>query len=439
MRYGAEFRGLKGAALACGLVLLVMAAVGATAANAASGTRHLTGGRSGHLRTGGPHAGPPPSPTPTATVFSSCAGPWYCVASPSPGTWFDTLNAIAGVASSDLWAVGSSQGPDGGSPELTLTEHWNGTTWSLVSSPNGSGHNDSLNAVAAVASNDVWAVGADDTQALTEHWNGSAWSVVPSPTLSSGTSPLLVGVAAISSNDVWAVGSYRQSGVGLLTPLAAHWDGTGWSVVPTPSLGLQGGSFNAIATVAANDVWAVGWEEPSKTLTEHWDGKSWSIVSSPNPSSTEDILSGVVAISSQDVWAVGHSNTEPYQQSLTEHWDGTSWSTVPGPNLAGENIQLLGVAATSTSDVWAVGFGFGVSNSNPWTDVIGHWNGTSWSLDTHMTSMQVGGNLYGVVAFSPLNAWAVGHDGGSGGNNPEYTLAMHFQQFSPPSMICVHP
>src|SRR5207248_11048139 len=60
-------------------------------------------------------------------------------------------------------------------------------TWRIVKSPNGSLPNSYLIGVAAIARNDVWAVGLSYTkglsqaQALIEHWNGSQWSVVPSP------------------------------------------------------------------------------------------------------------------------------------------------------------------------------------------------------------------------------------------------------------------
>jgi hypothetical protein len=41
-------------------------------------------------------------------------------------------------------------------------------------------------------------------QTLIEHWNGTQWSVVPSPNLMGNN--LLRGVAIVSANDVWAVG-----------------------------------------------------------------------------------------------------------------------------------------------------------------------------------------------------------------------------------------
>src|SRR3954454_23616981 len=71
---------------------------------------------------------------------------------------------------------------------------------------------------------------------------GLAWRMVPSPNVVQ-----LRGVAALATNDVWAVGGYP-------TTLIVHWDGTTWSVVSSPP---TGGELNAVAAVAANDIWAV--------------------------------------------------------------------------------------------------------------------------------------------------------------------------------------
>src|SRR5262245_24452587 len=70
----------------------------------------------------------------------------------------------------------------------------------------------SLNAVAALSSTDVWAVGqwqhfagTDYSHALVEHWDGTSWTVIQTPHPSLPIS-ILFGVAALSANDVWAVG-----------------------------------------------------------------------------------------------------------------------------------------------------------------------------------------------------------------------------------------
>ena len=65
--------------------------------------------------------------------------------------------------------------------------------WSVVQSPNATPGNNELHAVASVSATDVWAVGTSDntlgnSQTLILHWDGTAWSIVPSPTTGKPTS-----------------------------------------------------------------------------------------------------------------------------------------------------------------------------------------------------------------------------------------------------------
>ena len=64
----------------------------------------------------------------------------------------------------------------------------------------------------------------------------------------------------------------------------------------------------------------------STTLIESWDGTSWSVVPSPNPA-PESGLSGASCISATACTAVGLSGSG----TVIESWDGTSWSVVPSP------------------------------------------------------------------------------------------------------------
>jgi len=140
--------------------------------------------------------------------------------------------SVTPATSNDVWAVGlQNDGSNGNSKPLI--EHWNGTIWSVVSGarvPKGS----FLTGVGAVASNDVWAVGNQPVSGITgfnsfiEHWNGTSWSVVSSPQFAGGS--FLERVAADSANDVWAVGQGNGEG------LVEHWNGQAWSIVPSPSL-----------------------------------------------------------------------------------------------------------------------------------------------------------------------------------------------------------
>ncbi len=272
---------------------------------------------------------------------------WQVASSPSLGP-SDVFLGVAEVSSSDVWAVGYHYG----NPNATLVEHWDGSAWSIVPSPNVGTESNELNGVAAVGHNDVWAVGIADRM-LIEHWDGSAWSVVPDPNVEG----YLNGVAAGASNNVWAVGYYTNG----LT-LIEHWNGRVWSVVSSPSIGTHDNELNGVTVLSGNDIWAVGYYSDSTdiyhTLIEHWNGSRWSLVASPDVGTDGEALNGVAAVSSTNVWAVGYSFTGSVKgETLIEHWDGSRWSIVTSPNVA-QHSYLNSIAAISSTDVWAVGVSY---------------------------------------------------------------------------------
>src|SRR5450432_2106573 len=109
---------------------------------------------------------------------------WQIITSPNSGNQPNTLNGIAAIAENDVWAVGASI-ESNSFRSRNLIEHWNGTQWSIVRSPNAGPTVNILTAVAVVSANDVWAAGYSSSNTtystLVEHWNGTKWSVVPSP------------------------------------------------------------------------------------------------------------------------------------------------------------------------------------------------------------------------------------------------------------------
>jgi hypothetical protein len=125
-------------------------------------------------------------------------------------------------------------------------------TWTLVPSPNAAGSNELLG-VAGTGAADAWAVGrvvdfsarpaTSRSQVL--RWNGSAWVRFPHPSFNG--SHQLVDVDARATNDVWAVGN-RQDSTGAGHTLVERWDGTRWSVVPSPNPGT-GSNLTGVTTV----------------------------------------------------------------------------------------------------------------------------------------------------------------------------------------------
>lgn len=347
--------------------------------------------------------------------FNPVCGPdWQPVQSPNYGTDnHNELSAVAALSESDVWAVGYYREIAPSSYERTLIEHWDGTAWSVVPSPNVGSDENLLSGVAAVSESDVWAVGHYSVpayQTLVEHWDGTTWSVVPSPNVEQIDRSLFA-VAVVSANDVWAVGASDPPDS---RTLVEHWDGTSWSIIPSPNLGSLGNALYGVVVLSADDVWAVGLHTiflsphtVERTLVEHWDGTAWSIVPSPNVGSSDNDLFAVAAVTPNDIWAVGRTHRhDTIYDTLTEHWDGTTWSVVPSPSIPDTSYNFLeGVTARGPSDVWAVG-----SYSD--TDFIGrtlieHWDGSAWSVVQSPNVGQSDNRLYGAAAWGN-DIWAVG-------------------------------
>jgi len=284
-----------------------------------------------------------------------------------------------------------------------------------LSSPNPDPSNNALDAVAVVSANDVWAVGRAGNNTLAEHWDGSQWSVVPTPNPPEANNDSeLLGVTAIASDDVWAVGYGTNTSTGWST-LAEHWDGAAWSIVATPNPPGQiaGPSLNAVAATGTNDVWAVGGAGlrgyPGAAVLEHWDGTAWSLAAAPAETKLWSSSSrfGVAAVGANDVWTVGDFDSF--------HWDGSSWAVVGGAQ------STVAVSAAGPTDVWSGGsytYSDGDYTYGPFT-LAYRWTGSSWVQS--VTVSPTGHDAFqGVVAIAPNDVWTVGTSSSTS------TLTEHF-------------
>jgi hypothetical protein len=114
---------------------------------------------------------------------------------------------LAPIANHDTWAFGYySSGPY----FAPLAEVWNGNAFSVVPTPTIAGQNTVINAAAPVNATDVWAVGNTflPDRTFTMNWNGSTWTVVASPNKGT-TGDDLDAVARIPGfAGAWTVGRY---------------------------------------------------------------------------------------------------------------------------------------------------------------------------------------------------------------------------------------
>jgi hypothetical protein len=209
-------------------------------------------------------------------------------------------------------------------------------------------------------------------ETLAEKWNGTAWSVVPSPNPAGSNGSLLAGVACTSTKNCLAVGNYFDSSAQSTRPIAERWNGTTWSLatVPAPS-GSTDAYLDAVYCTSATNCWASG-GSMNDTLIERWNGTTWAIVSSPSPTPGKpNILTGLACGSSSKCWSVGYTFPTKNSGSLTEKWNGSTWSLVSTPSS--KNGQLIGDSCAGTSACLAVGIG------NNLLVIAQRWNGTAWT------------------------------------------------------------
>ena len=254
---------------------------------------------------------------------------WDIVPSPEGS---NVLYDVTAISPSDVWAVGKSfPGSAGGT--VTLIIQWDGNQWSVVPSPSPGDGISVLRGISAISATDIWAVGTYTIStvyhSLMLHWDGAQWVHVPSPDPGPESSEHFVeGVAAISTNDVWAVGSRNPNA----STLTLHWDGTAWAKVPSPNPHSQVNYLTGVSGSTSNDVWAGGWYG-GRSLTLHWDGVAWGLVPSENYSQAANRLYDVGVLSSSEAWAVGQCQgclgSGGWYRTLTERYSDPCVTSTP--------------------------------------------------------------------------------------------------------------
>jgi hypothetical protein len=319
---------------------------------------------------------------------------WTTQSTPVPaGAAASYFNAVSCTSASACTAVGQKTGDTGLG---TLAEAWNGTAWTVQSTPNPSGASgSSLYAVSCTSASACTAVGyyviGGVYEPLAEVWNGTAWTIqsVPAP-----TGAVVTGLAAVSCTSASAciaTGDYVTGSLGSTNyaALVEVWNGTAWSIqsVPTPSDATTS-ALDGVSCTSASACTATGWYGTSagvrETLAERWNGTTWTVQSTPNPSdATSSILDGVSCASSSACTSTGWYQTAAgVIETLAEVWNGTTWAIQPTPNRTGATSSyLFSVSCAAASVCKAAGYDLSPS----YTALAEGINGTAWVIQSTPT------------------------------------------------------
>ncbi|HEX8347927.1 MAG TPA: hypothetical protein VF657_24810 [Actinoplanes sp.] len=309
----------------------------------------------------------------TGAATPAYAADWTVAETPNPGAVTNFLSSVDAVAPNDAWATGSSRDTELGPDQRPFLVRWNGTAWAAAGTPAVPAPA-SLSAVDGTSRTNVWAVGrrgvpeSGRAVPLTQRWNGTAWSVVPSPVPDIADVAELADVKALSGNRAWAVGSYHRSD----SPIG------------------------------------------ERTLIQHWNGARWTVVQSPDPDPDRNRLSKVDGATDNDVWAIGTQGTiddNATARGLVMHWNGTTWSTVTVPDSTPDvdkrvqGATLRDILVVAPDDVWIVGSAIDKYTFRT-VPVVLRWNGVRWTFNPILDGMD--GGFQGITAVSKTAVYAVG-------------------------------
>jgi hypothetical protein len=324
--------------------------------------------------------GPAGAPT---VASNGGTGPWTLERTPNPKGPSDAIEGVSCLSADYCEAVGyythGNVGSPNGKPGGSLAEVWDGTAWTIQSTPNLSGRSRTLlYGVSCVSADFCEAVGAagvvgSPSMTVAEVWDGSTWAIQPSAEVSGAKSVVLSGVSCVAADSCEAVGS---------PGVAEVWNGKKWKLQSTAT---TSDVLNAVSCVSADDCEAVG------SSLEVWNGTAWTVQAT---APSDGRFDGVSCVSADDCEAVGGSLASGTTLPIAESWDGSAWSvqSVPSPP-GGTGVQLQSVSCGGADGCEAVGRYY-EQGTLPLAE---SWDGTAWTLQTAaVASASDNDQLYGV-------------------------------------------
>jgi hypothetical protein len=290
----------------------------------------------------------------------------------------NALTSISCVASGPCFAAGYWY--DGQNEAHTLIEEDDGSGWVVVTSADVAPAvvDDILHGITCVSADDCWAVGESlvpgffgvpfvpipgtPAQTLTEHWNGSSWSVVMSADTGFSEN-VLEDVACSSSSSCWAVG-IANNGASAYDALIEQYNGSSWSIVSGADPSPQLNELDGVWCGGDGTCRAAGIERgtsATQTLIEATSpSQAWVSDAGADTSAAQlNATTGITCTNDADCWAAGEYDATGnfLFQTLVEQRTAAGWTVVPSANVStSQPDQLWGVGCANAAECWAVGY-----------------------------------------------------------------------------------
>lgn len=271
-------------------------------------------------------------------------------------------------------------------------QYWNGSTWENQSAETPAGatagelqSNHCLSKTSCVAAGSY--ATKSGTFSLIESWNGTKWSVQTTPNPEGATQTLLKGISCKVITACIAVG-YTNAGGKWATALRGN-SGT-WSLqtVPKPA-GAISSELNGVECTSSTSCVAVGTYNTGAStywaMAATWNGTEWSLQTVPKPpaEAKRSVLLDVSCSDGANCTAVGGLFNKSFvQETFVVRWNGTSWTQQTSPNPGGSsNSVLQNISCTDRYSCVAVGDWLNAEKK--WQPMAQSWNSNSgWTLDS---------------------------------------------------------
>jgi hypothetical protein len=166
----------------------------------------------------------------------------------------------------------------------------------------------------------------------------------------------LTGISCVTASFCMAVGwtfegEDQSVQISYWSTLAERWNGSRWSVLPTPPTPGGSAQLLAVSCTTTSNCEAVGYDSGAQlAIGESWDGRQWHLQATPDPGGVATItsLNGIACTSLKSCTAVGFAQSSSSllpSGPLVEQWNGAAWTIQPSAVIKGGSLDAISCSA----------------------------------------------------------------------------------------------